>query len=121
LNALHRSIIAFGQYLKTQVDLEAPRSLSRAARFLMWLKERWVGFCKLFVTHPGQYEAVHLHVPAFLMVQKVKALGQLKEKILHPSTDAKERHKAMKVLGTIMGQDLLRHADPMAAVRALHA
>jgi len=56
LNALHRSIVALGQYLKTQVDLEAPKVLSRLARVLMWLKRRWVGFCKRFARFPDQYE-----------------------------------------------------------------
>jgi phospholipase C len=105
VNALHRSLILFGQHLKNLADLEAPRVLSHWARLIEWLRLAWVRLWKPFARRPNEFELVQAHVPKFLKVQKQKAVQELQQAAADPAAGEEDRQKAAKMLRTITGAE----------------
>src|SRR5262249_28145167 len=104
-NALHRAIIALGIRLKTVADLEAPRVLSRWARFIEALRSAWGWLASWFVRTPEEYEVLRVWVPTFLKVQRERAKQELAKTILNPAEGEGARRSAACALTSITGRD----------------
>jgi phospholipase C len=104
VSSLHRALAAFGQHLRTEADLEAPRVLSWWARLVEAVRR---GFVRLWgkasALGPEEVELAHVSVPAFLKVQKEKAARQLTAELQDPAAEEGNRRRAARILETIMG------------------
>ena len=58
-------------------------------------------------------------MPAFLRVQKAKAVRHLADQALDPAAGEPQKRWAMAILEDITGKDLLGLCDPLVAVRKL--